>query len=75
LSNLRKIGTHLAFLVHTGNLSVFGVELLADAFSMRELQELGRHIEDARKILELSKRAAAMRVVIRKFTGEEWDDG
>jgi len=71
-----KLGHKLAFLVHTGNLSVFGLELMADAFNVREIQELGRHIEDARAILETGTRAKRMRMVIRKFTGEEeWDDG
>lgn len=65
--NRRKLGARLAFLVHHGHLSVVGLELLADAFTTIELQELGGYIHDARLMLEQRHDASAIRANIAKF--------
>jgi hypothetical protein len=73
--NRQKLGARLAFLVHNKMLSVMGLELMADSFSTVELQEIGRHLHDARCILETASRARDMRRNLYKFTGEQDDEG
>jgi len=63
-----KLGHKLAFLVVHDHLSVFGLELLADCFNVREIQDLGRHVAEARKILEQPILAKRIQDNLWKFT-------
>jgi hypothetical protein len=65
-----KLGRRLAYLVHTKHLSIIGLELMADAFTQFELQEMGRHIQYAREVLEQAEKARQVRRNLWKFTGE-----
>ena len=64
----RKLGHKLAFLVHEEHLTVVGLEMMVDCFSTIELQEIGRHLHDARVILETATRARKVRLNLFKFT-------
>jgi hypothetical protein len=65
----RKLGHRLAFLVHEGHLSLVGLEMMADSFTTIELQEVGRHVHEARVILETATQARKVRENLWKFTG------
>lgn len=64
-----KFGQRLAFCVEHNHLTQIGLEMVMDAFSTTEVQEIGRHFKNARIILKQVEERRRMRDNLSKFLG------